>query len=165
MRATVPATLIFALACATPAWGQTDFSEVKIEPGDRVHVTQPSGVEVSGVVTDITSSEVKLPGYTFKWEPGLKIDRAGDSMWTGGTLIGAGVGAVVAVVLGECYRDRFECVIGGALVYGGIGALIDYFHEGRTTVFRGRAAPGSASAHIVPVISTDKKGIAVAFEF
>jgi hypothetical protein len=165
MRAGCYATLIFALAYATPGWAQSDFSQVKIEPGDRVHVTQPSGVEVSGILTDITSSELTLAGHTFKVEPGLKIDRAGDSIWTGGTLIGAAVGAVLGAALGECYRDKAECVFAAASAYGGLGALIDYFHEGRTTVFRGRAAPGGAAAHVVPLITRHKKGIAVAFEF
>jgi hypothetical protein len=165
MRAGFPATLIVALVCATPGWAQSDFSQVKIEPGDRVHVTHPSGVEVSGILTDITSSELNVAGHLFKPIPGLKIDRAGDSIWTGGTLIGVAAGAVLGVALGDCYRDRAECVVAAASAYGGIGALIDYFHEGRTTVFRGRAAPGGAAAHVVPLITRHQKGLAVSFAF
>jgi hypothetical protein len=53
----------------------------------------------------------------------------------------------------------------GAVSYGGLAALIDYFHEGRTTVFRGRTAPARASGRLAPMITADRKGLVAAFEF
>jgi hypothetical protein len=55
--------------------------------------------------------------------------------------------------------------VNNGLMWGAIGALIDYAHKGRTTVYKGsrRSLPGSA--RLVPRIDHTRKTVALAFAF
>jgi hypothetical protein len=71
-----------------------------------------------------------------------EIARRGDSLMNG-FLIGAGIGAVLeAAAFVDCDEASDECIhpaaaaAFGGLVFGGVGALTDYFIKGRTVVFR-----------------------------
>jgi hypothetical protein len=46
-------------------------------------------------------------------------------------------------------------VVGGALVWGGLGALIDHFVKGRTVVFR----MGTTSVRLRPNVTVHRGGV------
>src|SRR5262245_45310764 len=139
-------TVLLALSCFawTPAaHAQIDFGGLHLKPGDVVYVTNPAGVEISGRIEGISPTSIALPGYSFKPEPGLKIERRGDPLWDGaalGAVIGFGVGALLST--GECGTDwhAWQCSLAGAAWGTLLGTLIDWKHQGRTQVFIGVAA-------------------------
>jgi hypothetical protein len=163
MTRTAVAVLLVLLAGA-PAWAQTDFTRLKLEPGDQARIIRRSGIQVAGVVTAIGPDHITIGDLTLEPEPGLKIDRPGDSVLTGGTLVGVGLGAFFGSAIPDCGGERVACLMSGVIAYGGLGALIDYLHVGRTTVFRGRT-PRRGATVVAPVVSPDRKGIVVSIGF
>jgi hypothetical protein len=162
MRWFLTAVAIFVVLSASPTCAQSDFTGLRAQPGDRIHVTQPSGIEVEGVLTEVSSTELRIDGYTFAPEAGLRVDRQGDSVWSG-TLIGTGVGVLLGVALGECgSAEQWRCIAGAGATYGLIGALIDWAHEGRTTIFRGKSPRG---ARLMPLVTPSSGSLSVAFSF
>ena len=139
---------IICLARVSNAEAQIDFGDLPVKPGDFVYATDAAGVEVSGPLTSLSPLSILIAGYSFRPEPGLKIERRGDPIWDGATLgaaIGLGVGALFST--GECGVDwhAWQCSLAGGAWGGLLGTLIDYTHKGRTTVFLGTAASASAA--------------------
>jgi hypothetical protein len=156
---------VFLLACSAPALAQGSLERLKLSIGDRVDVTERSGVITTGVLTDVTSATVQAGNRDFPIDTVLKVERRGDSIWDG-FLIGAGLGLILSPIAQEgCLNgSKIPCVLGPMVVYGGIGALIDMGHEGKTTVYR--AAPnGSKGAHVAPIVAPGAGGLAVAIGF
>jgi hypothetical protein len=146
MRFIVVLGLLVGLTSVTDSQAQDDFSSVNLKPGDLVYVIDPSGTEVSGRVTTLTPSSISLTGYTFRPEPGLRIDKWGDPIWDGGAIgfgLGLGIGALLAS--GECGVDwpAWKCMLASGAWGAGLGTLIDVKHRGRTRVFVGTGAPVS----------------------
>jgi hypothetical protein len=137
---------LFALICLASvicAEAQTNFGELPIRPGDFVYATDANGVEVSGSLTSLSPMSLSIGDYSFKPEPGLKIERRGDPIWDGaatGAAIGIGVGTLMST--GECGVDwhAWQCALSGGMWGALLGTLIDYQHKGRTTVFLGTAS-------------------------
>lgn len=154
--------VVALVASICPADAQADFGGLPLHAGDVVYVTEPSGREVGGKVTELSPMRLSVDGYAFTPERGLTIDRPGDSVLNG-ALIGSAFGAAAAAALyGEtCAGRRETCsprgvqMIGGAVVYAGIGALIDRLHVGKHRIFRGTG----------PSISSSSKGIGFAIGF
>jgi hypothetical protein len=144
----VAASLIVTVLSAAPAAAQADFSVLPVEAGDRVRVTPPSGAQVIGNVSEVQPRLLRIDQYRFEPEPGLRIDREGDSLWNG-FVIGAAIGAVVgATIAAEAclHGSNAPCIVGGALGYGGAGALIDWLRRGWTRIFQGAPAAQATSA-------------------
>ena len=147
--------LVFVLAASGifvpgSARAQADFSATTLAAGQAVRVTDPSGVSVHGVVTDVTPLALRVDGHVFRPEPGLKVERLGDAIWNGAA-IGFAVGAVLGGATDRtgCFSDKGPgCVIKPGLVFGAIAALIDHAIIGRRTVFLGQApAAGTVRSH------------------
>lgn len=161
------AVLLYA---ADPAQAQADFTGLRAKPGDIVHVTETSGVEVSGRLASISSSSLSIDGHRFEPNDVMKIERRGDSLLNG-VLIGMGAGAAQAwlnVALGEC-GSAVECrkwpsALAPVVVYGAIGAFIDWRHKGRTVVYDSRAAARRA-LHLAPAIAPGRKGLDLVVSF
>ena len=144
---------VAAIAALVGNWptavsAQTDFSGIRLNVGDEVFVTRASGLETRGTVKNVSPTVLTFDGTSVSPEPGLRIERGGDSLWNG-VLWGFGVGLVGGVVTfpgalarkvigsGECNRDPFEpCLLAVTAISTAVGALIDYLHRGRTEVFR-----------------------------
>ena len=140
---------LIGLAQVSNAEAQTNFGDLPIRPGDFVYATDAEGVEVSGPLTSLSPLSLSIAGYSFKPEPGLKIERRGDPLWDGATIgavFGLGLGALIST--GECGVDwhAWQCSLALGAWGGLLGTLIDYKHRGRTTVFLGTAT----SAGVVP---------------
>lgn len=139
--------LLATLGLATPVHAQLDFSSLDLRPGDPIYVTQPSGVEIGGRLTRISPMLLEINGYQFKPEPGLKIERRGDSLLNG-TLIGLAVGALAGATIGAegcLHSPLWPCVIGGGATWAAIGAFIDWRRVGRTRIYLGTAGPSALS--------------------
>ena len=154
--------ILMIVACtfvaASGAHAQTDFTAVTLAPGDVVRVTQPTGEQLTGVVTDLSPTLLTIGGVALKPEPGLRVERSGDSIWNG-----LGIGFVAGAVLGASFPRRgcfdgatLGCVVAPGLVFGALGALLDRARVGRTTVFIGKR---STSATLIPLLSSDAKGL------
>ena len=146
MRIVTMALWLVCVTWASAAPAQTDFAGLPLKPGDVVYVTNPAGVEISGPIVSVSPASISLAGYTFKPEPGLRIERRGDPLWDGaalGAAIGLGVGALLST--GECGVNwhAWQCALAGGAWGTLLGTLIDFKHEGRTQVFVGVAASRS----------------------
>jgi hypothetical protein len=132
----VIARLVFTLFFfASPADGQTDFTGLKARSGDVVFVTRATGSTITGPLGAVSPSRITVNQETIPYEPGLKIAREGDRLLNG-IIIGAGIGVLAGTTIGAeaCPDAPLACAAGGAAVWGGIGALVDWLHKGRTTI-------------------------------
>jgi hypothetical protein len=156
------AAFLLQMALATPAAAQADFSGLQLKTGDTVWVTRSSGATLSGTLTGVSATTLTVDGQTVPYEPGLRLARAGDSLWNG-FLIGAAFGALSgSTIAAEACLDSplWHCAVGGALGFGAVGAFIDWRRQGRTIVFE---APARVS--IVPFIAPDHKELGVVLSF
>ena len=160
----------FALASsAAAAAAQTapDFSALRARVGDEIVVTTAEGVEVGGRVTKISPSALSIDGYAFSPAEAVKIERPGDSVWNGAA-IGYGVGALFGLTIGAegcLHGSKWPCVNAGGITYGLLGALIDFAHKGRRTIYESRSAAPRKAVRLVPDIGPERKGVAVALAF
>jgi hypothetical protein len=150
MRCVLGVAFVGILA-GSSAYAQ-DFTQLPVKPGQLIHVTE-NGVTVSGPVVTLTPSSLTIDSRKFTPHSGLRIETDGDPIWNGAA-IGFGIGVVAGMTIGaEACLDAplIYCGIGGGLVYGGIGALIDHLHKGR--------------ARIYPVVSKRERGVAISVRF
>jgi hypothetical protein len=155
-------------AAAAAAQSTPDFSQLHVNVGDKVYVTDMmTGVEVSGPLTSLTATELGINGHVFAPAPGLKIQKAGDPIWDG-TLIAAGLGTLSGTTIGSeacLHHSLWPCAISGALSYGLIGALIDSLHTGRTRIYRSPSSLPAASLRLLPLADSRQKGVVLALAF
>ena len=89
-----------------------------------------TGVEVSGPIEALTDTRLAIDGYSFTPGPALTIQRRGDSIWNGAA-VGFALGALALYpVVPETFVSqggRFR--VNNGLMWGAIGALIDYAHK------------------------------------
>jgi hypothetical protein len=177
MRVVVWVVVLVTLALSVSAAAQQpvgSFEDLssRVRSGDTVYVTDASAREttgtfvkiadatltyvVDGQVRDITSPDVR------------QIAKRGDSVMNG-FLIGAAIGgALGAAASGTCSDEcvrQFPVVVvvlGAALEFGGIGALIDHFIKGRTVVYR---AGTRARVQITPLVLAHDRGVRLSFTF
>jgi len=159
------AGLIFLLLSVTPTCAQGDFTTAPVLVGDSIRVTLPaSGTIVNGPLTAITRDSLTVGNRRIDHEPGLRIAREGDNLWNG-ILIGVGIGLLAGPTIGaEACLDRSiaYCAVGGAVVWGGIGALMDWRHKGFTVVYRDPALP---TVTLTPSIGPQGAALHVALSF
>lgn len=156
------ALVLFAVRSAS---AQDDLARVRLLVGEPVDVTESNGTMISGVLSNVTPALITLGGHEMPIDSVLKVDRHGDPIWDG-ALVGAGVGLILSPIESEgCLQgSRMPCVLGPILVYGGIGALWDYLHVGRTTIYRRRPSSPPRVA-VAPLLSPDAKGMRIAWSF
>jgi hypothetical protein len=172
MRGILGVVLVVAFGPAAAAAQTSDFSGLDLKVGDILYVTDAQGVQVGGALSFRSPTMLKIDEHTIQPGPGLKIERRGDSLWNG-TLIGAGIGVAAGLTVGAeaCLDDRkWKCALGGAAVYAGIGALIDWAHKGRTLVYDTRSSTRGGAAQriapsVAPILSPRQKGVALLVSF
>ena len=151
---------------ASPAYAQTDFTGLKARTGDLVYVTRATGTTINGPLGTVSPSSITINQETIPYEPGLKIAREGDRL-TNGIIIGAAIGVVMGSTVGAeaCLDDPIvACAAGGAAVWAGIGALVDWLHKGRTTIFQAPRA-GNPSVRLMPAFGPERKKVDLVFSF
>jgi hypothetical protein len=151
---------------ASPAYAQTDFTGLKARTGDILYITRATGTTISGPLGAVTPSSITVNQESIAYEPGLKIARQGDPLWNG-IIIGAGIGVAAGMTIGAeaCLDDSIApCAIGGAVVWAGLGALVDWLHKGRTTIFEAPRA-GKPSVRLLPAIGPERKKVNLVLSF
>jgi hypothetical protein len=163
-----------ALAVATPALAQTlEDAARRVSPGETVLVFDASSRETRGILQSITATFVTLagqPNLEIPTKQIYRIDKLGDPSWDGfakGAAIGAGAGLLLSSFV--CSSEdgascRFAAAGGYAVTWGLVGWLIDWAHEGRTTIFKA-SDPSAPHLTLAPVVGGGRKGIAVSFGF
>jgi hypothetical protein len=132
----------FAMVVSTAtASAQTaaDFSTLRLKLGATIFVTDPeTGIEVSGPLTSLTPADLSIDGRVFTPRRGLIVERSGDPIWMGAAIgFAAGAFALFPIIPETFVSQGGRIRINNGLVGGLVGALIDYAHRGRTTVYKG----------------------------
>ena len=144
-----------------------DFSSLRAGVGDKVVITDASGVEVGGRVTALTPSALSIDGYAFSPADAVKIERPGDSIWNGAA-IGYGVGALFGLTIGAeacLHGSTWRCVNAGGITYGLLGAIIDFAHKGRRTIYKSPSGAPRKVVRLVPDLGRERTGVALALAF
>jgi len=155
--------LVFLAAGAGQAAAQTDFTSLRLAPGDKVFVVDTNGVEVGGLITSIRRNTLSIGKYDFGLESGLKIERSGDSL-VNGIAVGGAIGLGLGV--STCFGYS-RCVVTQGMFWGIFGGLIDWAHVGRTTIYRVPSAPSASQRTLsaAPLMTTSGKGVTVSLSF
>jgi len=151
---------------AVPASAQTDFTSLNARPGDTVFVTRASGATIRGPLGAISPASITVNQETVAYEPGLKIAREGDRLLNG-IIIGAAIGVASGLTIAaEACLDTplWHCAVGGAIGYGAFGALVDWLHKGRTTIFEAPRS-GRPGVRLVPALGPERQKIDVVLSF
>lgn len=134
----------------------------KVKSGDTVYLLDSASREISGVFGKVSDSTMTLMVNGELRDVSLSdvreiSRRGGDPLWNG-VFIGALIGGVGAGVSSQ----NVSLGISGAILYGGIGAVIDKLVAGRVVVYR---TPGAKSVAIAPVVGKGRRGVRVAVRF
>jgi len=155
--------------------------QLLVKPGDKVDVTDSSGLTLKGRVQSLSTSSLRLmlegSERDFSQNQVLEIrQRRKDSLKNGALIglgFGAGFGAIgAALTCGSEGCDEFGGTAGffaAAMgVYGGLGAAlgvgIDALIPSKQTVFRNQGG-GATRLHIQPFVDRSKRGVRLAFSF
>jgi hypothetical protein len=163
MRIILGACLLAAIlpgsAAAQPS---ADSLAGKLKSGDTVYLLDSASREITGVFGKLSDSMMTLMVNGELRDYALTdirqvTRRGGDPLWNGilvGALIGgAGSGAA---------SQNVSLAISGAVIYGGIGAMIDKMVAGRVVVYR---AAGVKSVAVAPVVGAGRRGVRVSVRF
>lgn len=139
---------------ASPARAQQPSPPPRLSPGTQIYVTDTDGLErkYRFVASDETGLHVQLNGrhLTVAWSAVCAIERRGDGIADGfakGAVLAGGLYLLVGLGAGGSFDEVAPFAASGMLAWGTIGAIIDAFNIGRTTVFiRPLDAIGSAGA-------------------
>jgi hypothetical protein len=150
-----------------------DQLRVLVKPGDTVTVTDETGRETRGKIASLSPSSLELAvdgGVRSFAEGNLRVvrQRRSDSLLNGtlwGLAIGAGVG-LTSGFDGDGYDIAYG--LGGAAVYGGIGAGIGVgidaaLKSNQTILFN--PARSQASLTLRPVMKNGRVGMSASLSF
>ena len=177
------AIVVVMMFGTTPVIGQEQPSDklsdaqASVAPGDVVRVIDSRGEVVQGKILRLTPTvlQVKAGSQTREWkESDLREvrKRKNDSAWSGGLIgLAAGLGAGALIASSSCGNDS-ECLVYADLAFIPIGAgaglaaglIIDSAIHRFDTIYRA-PQPLTRSLRWTPVLSKDRKGVAVAFRF
>ena len=141
-----------------PAASTPIFAGMHAKVGDRVFVTQ-EGITVTGAISALSPSRLVVGSHEFAAGTALKIERDGDPIWDG-----AVTGILAGVLLGACSGcndGQHTNVLASGLVWGGVGALIDWAHHGRTTIHDSTSWSSTRTARLVPLVDPHRRGVAL----
>jgi hypothetical protein len=178
-----PAAAVFVLLIGTPRPGAAqeiagsfDQLRVLVKQGDRVRVTDASGREVVGRIADLGPSSLALLAdgarrdFTEK-EISTIRQRRSDSVANGalwGLGIGAAVGLLGGVAIASSEEDAVALIPIITAVYGGIGAGIgvgvDALISSEQVIYARRAGT-SARIRLGPVLTSNRRGVALSVHF
>jgi len=157
--------IVFAIAAIVPPCVGAQPVTAKdiadhLKSGDTVYVLDDASREITGVFGKVSGSALtlmvngELRDIPFS-EVRRITRRGGDPIWNG-MLIGAGVGAVGGSPAGGAVAAA------GAVIYGAIGAILDWAIPGRVVVYR--AAAGQ-SVMVAPFLGDGRRGVRVSIGF
>ena len=147
--------------CAAAQTPTTDSLLGKLKSGDTVYLLDSGSRETTGVFGKMSGSTITLMVNGELQDYSLSdirqiTRRGGDSLWNG-----FAIGAVIGGLAAGVSTEHAGAGIAGAIVYGGIGALVDAVIDGRVVVYK---ASGKSVA-VAPFVSGDRRGVRVAVAF
>lgn len=154
-----------AAAVAQPARA-VDELKTRARAGDVIYVMDAEGRETKGTLLMLTDTTLTLgllgDRYEVSFARVARVEREGDSAWSG-FAIGAGIGAFLGLLAGQGCSGEFTArpVLEAGLVYGGIGALIDAAHTGRTRLYNAPLESPKKTVAIAPIVMPARKGLAL----
>jgi hypothetical protein len=177
------AAVVVLLGVAPAARAQeiaTSFDQLRVlvKPGDSVTVTDAAGHETKGKIRSLSSSSLELSVGEMPRVFGESVVRTVShhrhaSLGTGakwGFFIGAGLGALGGAGVASEYSggEAVGWVLGGAAMYGGLGAAtgvgVAALIRGPHLIYAGRPT-SSSQLTVSPVLLAGRKGVAVSLEF
>jgi len=108
------------------------FDGLRASAGDRVFVTQ-DGIRIAGTIDSLSPSRLVVGSHEFAAGTALKIEKDGDPVWDGAAT-GFFAGVLLAACTG-CNDGQHVNLLVAGLTWAGIGALIDWAHKGKTTIY------------------------------
>jgi hypothetical protein len=162
MRFSVFLLAMFLPVCASAQGPVPDRLTGKVKSGDTVYLLDSASREITGVFGKLSGSTMtlmvngELQDYSLTDIRQISR-RGGDSLWNG-----FAIGAAIGGLAGGVSTQNVGVGIGGAIIYGGIGALIDKVVDGRVVIYR---ASAGKSVAIAPFVSGDRRGVRVALKF
>jgi hypothetical protein len=155
-------TILVMPLCAAAQPSPREGLASALKSGDTVYLLDTASREIVGVFGKTSDSAITLmvngEVRDFVFSEVRQITRRGrDPIWNG-VLIGAAVGAAGA----GGSSQRFSMAAAGAVLYGAIGAVIDYVVAARVVVYR---APSVQSVAVGPLLSNDRRGIRILVSF
>jgi hypothetical protein len=148
--------------CAAAQPATADSLAGKLKSGDTVYVLDTASREITGVFGKVSDSTLTLMVNGELREYALAdirqvTRRGGDPLWNG-ILVGALIGGVGSGTASQ----NVALGISGAILYGGVGAVIDKLIDGRVLVYR---AARQTSIAIVPLVDRNRRGVRVSVRF
>ena len=135
-----------------------------LKPGQSVIVTDESGKDTQGILSDITPSSLTLlgPGGQTFGETAVTKVTVRDGIWNG-VLIGLGVGAVIAAL--ACRGSdsgRYVTMACTVPLVGGpaLGGVTDWFAQ---TSYE--FSPQHTAVSVSPLLGTERHGVLVSIGF
>jgi hypothetical protein len=143
-----------------------EFGRLDVKPGDLLFVTS-GGITLTGTLGVVSPTRLIVGAHEFVPQPDMKIEKSGDPIWDGagaGFLLGALLGPTVGAE--ACLnRPMWRCVVEAGVELGAIGALIDYEHKGRTTIYDTTTPAPRVAVHVTPIVTRTERSVAVRLGF
>lgn len=147
----------------------------RVKPGATVTITDEEGREVTGKITDLSTSTLALmvKGVERRFderEIALVQQRQRDPEWNGAA-IGAGIlgGLMAVLILPECEASSGDCTVAVLCFTGvgaGIGTAVDATVQGKSTIFLRPGGGARANAvSLSPLVSPRSAGVRLAVRF
>jgi hypothetical protein len=159
------ASILVAAFIPLHAVAQPAPSEVlagKVKSGDTVYLLDTASREITGVFGKASGSTLtlmvngELRDFAFA-DIRQMTRRGGDPLWNG-VLIGALIGGVGSGAASQ----NVGLALSGAIIYGGVGAVVDKLVDGRVVVYR---APSAKSVAVAPLVDGGRRGVRVSVRF
>lgn len=151
--------------------------QVLVQPNDKVRVRDVSGNQAQGRIGVVSQSSLRLivdGAETREFSPADVLEirqRRGDSLGNGaiiGLIAGAAFGSVGALIVcaeeANCAAEATGIVLAYGALGAGVGVGVDALIRREQTIYRAPARP-AASIRISPIVTKDRKGIAVSWKF
>jgi hypothetical protein len=154
---------------STPTFAVPLFDAKRLKRGNEV-IVNDSGVQLHGHVA--LSAPDRLVVGTTEFHPGrgVVVTKIGDPIWDGaalGFMLGLAAGAGNSE--GCLNHSRGSCMLSGGLALGGLGALIDWVHDGHEIVYDGGTAKSArlskVARSIVPIAGPGVLGAAMVLAY
>jgi hypothetical protein len=168
------AALLFPAALSAQQGSSFERLNLWVRPGDTLVVTDTQGNSIHGKLESLSAAWLRLSTRSgvreFVQKDVVEIQkRKGDPLGDGakrGFVIGVATGFLAALAV-KGAKD--EVPLAGAVGFGiygaGIGVGIDALTKSNQTIYR---APGPSSpvrVHAAPLLSNDRKGVAMSLSF
>ena len=145
-----------------------------LRTGDRVEIVDLQGRELSGKITDLSSTSISVDGEAgsrrlAEADVALIRQRRADSVWNG-TLTGLAIGGGLGLVMEATCSDDSHCgeaqdgqmLLGGVVWGTGIGLLVDALRKTSHDVYR-REPP--KRVQVGPMFGRGRVAVAIAMRW